>query len=134
MSAFDFGDHGYLQPRWEVQQKIVGAVVIVGDRGLLYGDDSVDHADGTSTLFLVVRDLGTGEENARVQMPGDVPPLAHSIIAAGESIYFLSPEFTKSNGTITRVYTGSDDDTNHEEEPCEKEKKNSNPGNLRGGH
>lgn len=108
LAAYNFGSNSSLTPLWTVEQKSIGGIVLVGDRGLMYSDDRVDYDNGTSSLFLVVSDLETGQVKARVPMPGTTPPMA-AIVVDKDSVFFISPEYGQPNGFITRVFIKNDD-------------------------
>ena len=70
--------------------------------GHLYTDDRTCSSNRTCRLHLVVRDLKTGDELARVRVRGSRPSMGQIFIGT-DAVYYVAPETGERHGYVTRV-------------------------------
>ena len=73
VAAHQLTESGQFEPRWERRYKASASPALVPDRGHLYIDDYRDGRD-----HLVVLELATGRELARVALPATEPTVGCS--------------------------------------------------------
>jgi hypothetical protein len=103
-AAWDIADDGSLEPLWVTDQYAVSVgAAIVADQERLYTDDRACNADGTEcTLYLVVADLLTGDEIARVEVAGSQPSIGRIFIST-DAIYYIATQGEGGNGYLTKI-------------------------------
>ena len=79
-----------IRKAWQSDQYLTAAgAAIAVDQGHLYADDRECDDDGLNcTLFLVVLDLATGEEIARTEVAGTVPPVGPHLHRRGRGFLY----------------------------------------------
>jgi hypothetical protein len=104
LAAWQITDDGSLEQMWVTDRYAVAAgAAIVSDQTRLYTDDRECNADGSRcTLYLVVAELLTGDEIARVQVAGTQPTLGRIFIAP-DAVYYIATEGEGGNGYVTKV-------------------------------
>ena len=89
---------------WENDSLAVSAgAAIAYDRGQLYVDDRRCTANGSCQLFLVVLDLVTGLETARVAVKGAKPSIGQIFIGPDSAVYFPATDTGNLVGYVNRV-------------------------------
>lgn len=88
---------------WETDEIESSAGMAVNYRaGQLYTDDRVCPQQRRCRLYLVVLDLRTGEELARVRVAGTKPTMGQIFIGRG-AVYYIATQTGTPHGYITRV-------------------------------
>jgi hypothetical protein len=88
---------------WENDDITSSAGMAVNDRaGHLYTDDRDCTSQRRCRLSLVVLDLRTGEELARVRVKGTEPTMGQIFIGPN-AVYYIATETGRSHGSITRI-------------------------------
>jgi len=105
LAAWRVGEGGSFENLWmnEDLHVSLGAAVVVGtDR--LYTDDRTcpDSSQTGCTVYLVVVDLSSGEELARVEVAATEPSLAHILVGRHE-VYYVASEAGRDHGFVTKV-------------------------------
>jgi hypothetical protein len=91
---------------WQNDDITSSAGMAVNSRaGHLYTDDRECQPNGRCRLSLVVLDLRTGEELARVRVKGTQPSMGQIFIGA-DAVYYIATESGRRHGSITRVMAG----------------------------
>jgi len=89
---------------WENDSLAVSAgAAIAYDRGQLYVDDRRCATNGSCQLFLVVLDLVTGLETARVAVKGAKPSIGQIFIGPDSAVYFPATDTGNLVGYVNRV-------------------------------
>jgi hypothetical protein len=106
LAAWQIADDGSLEQMWVTDRYAVAAgAAIVSDQERLYTDDRECNADGSRcTLYLVVADLTTGDEIARVRVAGSQPTIGR-IFVGPEAVYYIATQGEGGNGYVTKVST-----------------------------
>jgi hypothetical protein len=104
LAAWRIADDGSLRQMWVTERYAVSAGgAIVSDQKRLYTDDRECNADGSEcTLYLVVADLMTGREIARVQVAGSQPTIGRIFIGP-DAVYYIATQGKGGNGYVTKV-------------------------------
>jgi hypothetical protein len=104
LAAWQITDDGSLESLWATDDYAVSVgAAIVADQRRLYTDDRECEADGSDcTLYLVVADLTTGTEIARVEVAGSQPSIGRIFIGP-DAVYYIATQGEGGNGYITRV-------------------------------
>jgi hypothetical protein len=104
LAAWRIADDGSLEQMWETDQYSVSVgAAIVSDQRRLYTDDRECSADGSEcTLYLVIADLMTGTEVARVEVAGSQPSIGR-IFVAPDAVYYIATQGEGGNGYVTKV-------------------------------
>jgi hypothetical protein len=104
LAAWRITDDGSLENLWVTDAYAVSVgAAIVADQQRLYTDDRECSADGSDcTLYLVVADLMTGDEIARVEVAGSQPSIGRIFIGP-DAVYYIATQGEGGNGFITRV-------------------------------
>ena len=90
---------------WETGRYHVSAgAAIAWDRGHLYIDDRECTPGGRCKLWLVVLDLESGRELARVRVRGRKPSIGQIFIGTENDVYFPTTDATKARGHLNRVF------------------------------
>jgi hypothetical protein len=102
LAAWRIADDGSLENLWVTDQYAVSVgAAIVADQNRLYTDDR--KCNGTDcTLYLVVADLTTGTEIARVQVAGSQPSIGRIFIGP-DAVYYIATEGEGGDGYVTKV-------------------------------
>ncbi len=88
---------------WENDDITSSAGMAVNYRaGHLYTDDRTCSSNHTCRLDLVVLDLRTGDELARVRVRGSRPSMGQIFIGK-DAVYYVAPETGERHGYVTRV-------------------------------
>ena len=88
---------------WEIDSlKVSAGASIAYDRGQLYVDDRRCGPNSDCELFLVVLDLQTGEEIARVPVKG-VKPSIGQIFIGPDAVYFPATDAGRRHGYLNRI-------------------------------
>lgn len=94
---------GSVEKLWENDSlKVSAGAAIAYDRGQLYVDDRRCGSNGDCELFLVVLDLQTGEEIARVPVKGMKPSIGQIFIGP-HAVYFPATDAGRSHGYLNRI-------------------------------
>jgi hypothetical protein len=103
-AAWTITDDGSLRNLWVTDRYAISVgAAIVADQHRLYTDDRRCNPDGTDcSLYLVVADLLTGDEIARVEVAGSQPSIGRIFISA-DAIYYIATEGEGGNGYLTKV-------------------------------
>jgi hypothetical protein len=106
LAAWQIADDGSLEQMWVTDRYAVAAgAAIVSDQERLYTDDRECNADGSRcTQYLVVADLTTGDEIARVRVAGSQPTIGR-IFVGPEAVYYIATQGEGGNGYVTKVST-----------------------------
>jgi hypothetical protein len=107
LAAWQIANDGTLEQIWVTDRYAVSAgAAIVSDQKRLYTDDRECNTDGSEcTLYLVVVDLMTGDETARVQVAGSQPTIGRIFIGT-DAVYYIATQGESGNGYITKVTAG----------------------------
>lgn len=92
-------ESGQLERCWERHYKASASPALVPDRGHLYIDDYRDGRD-----HLVVLELATGKELARVVLPATEPTVGCIFVGMNDDVYILSTETGGQTGFLSRVH------------------------------
>jgi hypothetical protein len=105
-AAWQITDDGSLANLWVTDKYAISVgAAIVANQHRLYTDDRQCNADGTDcTLYLVVADLTTGDEIARVKVAGSQPSIGRIFIGS-DAVYYIATQGEGGNGYITKVTT-----------------------------
>ncbi len=88
---------------WENDDITSSAGMAVNYRaGHLYTDDRTCSSNHTCRLYLVVLDLRTGDELARVRVRGSRPSMGQIFIGR-DAVYYVAPETGERHGYVTQV-------------------------------
>jgi hypothetical protein len=103
-AAWSITDDAALENLWVTDQYAISVgAAIVADQHRLYTDDRRCNADGTDcTLYLVIADLLTGDEIARVEVAGSQPSIGRIFIDA-DAVYYIATQGEGGNGYLTKV-------------------------------
>jgi hypothetical protein len=103
-AAWGITEDGSLENLWVTDRYAISVgAAIVADQHRLYTDDRQCNADGTEcTLHLVVLDLLTGEEIARVEVAGSQPSIGR-IFVGPDAVYYIATQGEGGNGYVTSV-------------------------------
>ena len=103
-AAWRIADDGSLEKMWVTDRyKISVGAAIVADQHRLYTDDRVCDATGKRcTLYLVIADLLTGEEIARVEVAGSQPSIGR-IFVGSDAVYYIATQGEGGDGYVTKV-------------------------------
>lgn len=94
---------GQVEKKWETDSLAPTAGVSINYRaGHLYTDDRRCTAKGRCRLFLVVLDLRSGRELARVRVKGEKPSIGQIFVGRG-AVYYTATDTRNPNGYVTRV-------------------------------
>jgi hypothetical protein len=99
VAAHQLTASGWLEPRWERRYKASASPALVADRGYLYIDDYQGGRD-----HLVVLELWTGRELARVALPATEPTVGCIFVGMNDDVYILSTETGGDTGFASRIY------------------------------
>jgi hypothetical protein len=99
VAAHELTAPGQFTHRWERQFKPSASPAIVPDRGYLYMDDFADGRD-----HLVVLDLASGDERARVALPATEPTVGCIFVGRNDDVYVCSTETGGATGFVSRIY------------------------------
>jgi hypothetical protein len=104
LAAWAITEDGSLENVWVTDEYAVSVgAAIVADQRRLYTDDRECVADGTDcTLYLVVADLMTGTEIARIEVAGSQPSIGR-IFVGSDAVYYIATQGEGGNGYITKV-------------------------------
>jgi hypothetical protein len=104
LAAWAITEDGSLENVWVTDEYAVSVgAAIVADQRRLYTDDRECDADGTDcTLYLVVADLMTGTEIARIEVAGSQPSIGR-IFVGSDAVYYIATQGEGGNGYITKV-------------------------------
>jgi hypothetical protein len=104
LAAWRIADNGSLTKMWVTDRYAVSAgAAIVSDQNRLYTDDRQCNTNGTKcTLYLVVADLTTGDEIARIQVAGTQPTIGR-IFVSPDAVYYIATQGEGGNGYLTKV-------------------------------
>jgi hypothetical protein len=105
-AAWTITDDGALENLWVTGQYAISVgAAIVADQHRLYTDDRQCNTDETDcTLYLVVADLLTGDEIARVGVAGTQPSIGRIFIST-DAIYYIATQGEGGNGSVTKITT-----------------------------
>lgn len=98
IGAFRIDDQDRLEYLWDKQLRVSARPAIVADRGLVY---ATDYTDGHN--HLVVLDLQTGTELARVATPATRATISTIIVGMNDDVYFGSNEPGQDTGLFHRI-------------------------------
>lgn len=99
VAAHQLTESGRFEPRWERRYKASASPALVPDRGHLYIDDYRDGRD-----HLIVLELATGRELARVALPATEPTVGCIFVGMNADVYLLSTETGGPTGFVSRVH------------------------------
>ncbi len=104
LAAWQIAADGSLEQLWATDRYAVSAgAAIVSDQKRLYTDDrECDTEEPRCTLYLVVADLMTGRELARVQVAGSQPTIGR-IFVGPDAVYYIATQGEGGNGYVTKV-------------------------------
>ncbi len=104
LAGWRIADDGSLENLWVTDRYAVSVgAAIVADQNRLYTDDRTCNDEGTRcTLYMVVADLTTGDEIARVEVAGSQPSIGR-IFVGPDAVYYIATEGEGGNGYVTRV-------------------------------
>jgi hypothetical protein len=104
LAAWAITEDGSLENVWVTDEYAVSVGgAIVADQRRLYTDDRECDADGTDcTLYLVVADLMSGTEIARIEVAGSQPSIGR-IFVGSDAVYYIATQGEGGNGYITKV-------------------------------
>ena len=104
LAAWRIAEDGSLEQLWVTDRYALSAgAAIVSDQKRLYTDDRRCDADGSHcTLYLVVADLMTGHEIARVRVAGSQPTIGRIFIGP-HAVYYIATQGEGGNGYVTKV-------------------------------
>ena len=104
LAAWQLTDDDSLEQMWVSDEYAISiGAAIVADQGRLYIDDRECNADGSDcTLYLVVADLTTGTELARVEVAGSQPSIGRIFVGA-DAVYYIATQGEGGNGYVTKV-------------------------------
>jgi len=103
-AAWRIADDGSLEKMWATDKYAISVgAAIVADQHRLYTDDRVCDADGSHCkLYLVVADLLTGKEIARVRVAGSQPSIGRIFIGP-HAVYYIATQGDGGDGFVTKV-------------------------------
>ncbi len=103
-AAWRITDDGALENLWTTEAYAISVgAAIVADQQRLYTDDRQCDAQGTNcTLYLVIADLLTGDEIARVEVAGSQPSIGRIFISAN-AVYYIATQGEGGPGYVTQV-------------------------------
>ncbi len=107
LAAWRIGEGGSFENIWvnENLDVSLGAAMVVGTDRLYTDDRSCPDASQTGCMaYLVVVDLSSGEELARVEVAATKPSLAHIMVGKDE-VYYVASEAGRAHGFVTKVST-----------------------------
>ena len=107
LAAWRVGEGGSFENVWvnDTLHVSVGPAIVLDTNRLYVDDRSCPDATQTQcTVYLVVLDLSTGEELARVQVAGTKPTLAR-ILVGNDAVYYVASEAGNEHGFVTKVST-----------------------------
>jgi hypothetical protein len=107
LAAWRIAEGGSFETVWvnDNLQVSLGAAIVVGTDRLYTDDRSCPDASQTDcTVYLVVVDLGSGEELARVEVAATKPSLSHIMVGKDE-VYYVASEAGRAHGFVTKVST-----------------------------
>jgi hypothetical protein len=103
LAAWAINDDGSLENLWVTDEYAVSVgAAIVADQQRLYTDDRECDNLGFCTLYLVVADLMTGTEIARVEVAGSQPSIGRIFIGP-DAVYYIATQGESNRGYITKV-------------------------------
>jgi hypothetical protein len=104
LAGWHIADDGSLEQAWVTDEYAVSiGAAIVADQARLYTDDRRCNALGIDcTLYLVVADLLTGAEVARVEVAGSQPSIGR-IFVGPDAVYYIATQGEGGNGYVTKV-------------------------------
>jgi hypothetical protein len=106
LAAWRIGEEGAYELLWasdRFRASIGAAVVINSSR--LYVDDRVcanEEEQKQCKLWMVILNLKTGKEVARIRVSGTEPSLSHIVIGR-DAVYYIASEARAGNGYVTRI-------------------------------
>jgi hypothetical protein len=105
-AAWTITDDGALENLWVTGQYAISVgAAIVADQHRLYTDDRQCNTEGTDcTLYLVVADLLTGDEIARLGVAGTQPSIGRIFIST-DAVYYIATQGEGGNGSVTKITT-----------------------------
>jgi hypothetical protein len=103
-AAWRITDDGSLEKMWVTDRYAISVgAAIVADQRRLYTDDRVCDPDGTGCkLYLVVADLMTGKEIARIRVAGSQPSIGRIFIGP-DAVYYIATQGEGGGGFVTKV-------------------------------
>jgi hypothetical protein len=107
LAAWRIDESGALENLWTTDEYAVSVgAAIVADQHRLYTDDRECNERGRNcTLYLVVLDLVTAEEIARVEVAGSQASIGRIFIGS-DAVYYISTQGEGGNGFITKITAG----------------------------
>jgi hypothetical protein len=106
VAAWRIGEGGKFEEKlWETNryQVSAGSAVVTGKRHLYIDHRTCpDDTQTDCTIYLVVLDLESGDELARVKVAGTKPSIA-KIIVGDDCVYYVASEAGEDQGFVTKV-------------------------------
>ncbi len=103
-AAWRIADDGSLEKVWTTDRYAISVgAAIVADQHRLYTDDRVCDENGKRCkLYLVIADLLTGKETARVEVAGSQPSIGRIFIGP-DAVYYIATQGERGDGYVTKV-------------------------------